>query len=70
MLELLALTALLIVAVIWLATRNGRQRTEVKITQATLAAVRKAKEIENEVQALDRDTLKSRAKLWMRTPGK
>jgi len=70
MLELLALTALLIVAVIWLATRNGRQRAEVKTAEDTLAAVRKAEEIENEVQALDRDALKSRAKLWLRTPGK
>ena len=70
MLEFLALTALLVVAVIWLATRNGRQRTEVKITQDTLATIRKAKEIENEIEALDRGTLKSRAKLWLRTTRK
>ncbi len=70
MLELLALTAILIVAVIWLAMRSGRQRTEVKITQDTLAAVRKAEEIENEVQALPSNTLRDRAKLWVRAPRK
>ena len=70
MLELLALTALLIVAVIWLASRSGRQRAAERTAQDTLATIRKAEEIENEVQALDRDTLKSRARQWMRTPGK
>jgi hypothetical protein len=66
MLELLALTALLIVAVIWLAMRNGRQRAEVDTTKDTLATVLKAKEIENEVEALSPDALKSRSKLWVR----
>ena len=66
MLELLVLTALLIVAVIWLALRNGRQRAEVDTTKDTLATVLKAKEIENEVEALNPDALKSRAKLWVR----
>ena len=66
MLELMVLAALLIVAVIWLAMRNGRQRTEVKVTQDTLAAALKAKEIENEVEALSPDALKSRSKLWVR----
>jgi hypothetical protein len=67
MLELLALTALLIIAVIWLAMRNGRQRAEVDTTKDTLATVLKAKEIENEVEALSPDALKSRSKLWVRS---
>lgn len=66
MLELLALTALLVAAVVWLAMRNGKQRTEVKVTQDTLAAALKAKEIENEVQALPPSALRDRAKLWVR----
>jgi hypothetical protein len=66
MLELLALTALLIIAVVWLAMRNGRQRAEVDTTKDTLATVLKAKEIENEVEALSPDALKSRSKLWVR----
>ncbi len=70
MLEIVALTALLIVAVIWLASHNGRQRAAERTAQDTLATIRKAEEIENEVQALDHDTLKSRAKLWLRTPRK
>ena len=63
---LLGVTALLVVAIIWLAMRNGRQRTEVKVTQDTLAAALKAKEVENEVEALSPDALKSRSKLWVR----
>ena len=66
MLELMVLAALLIVAVIWLAMRNGRQRAEVDTTKDTLATVLKAKEIENEVEALSPDALKSRSKLWVR----
>jgi hypothetical protein len=66
MLELLALTALLIIAGVWLAMRNGRQRAEVDTTKDTLATVLKAKEIENEVEALSPDALKSRSKLWVR----
>ncbi len=70
MLELLALTALLIVAVIWLAARNGRKRAEAEAAEDTLATALKAEEIRDEVEALDRDTLKSRAKLWLRAPVK
>ena len=66
MAEVLILTGLLVAAVIWLATRGGRQRTEVKVTQDTLAAALKAKEIENEVEALSSDALKSRARKWVR----
>lgn len=67
MLELLALTALLVAAVVWLAMRNGKQRTEVKVTQDTLAAALKAKEIETEVESLPADVLRRRAKVWVRS---
>jgi len=70
MLELLALTTLLIVAVVWLAAWNGRKRAEAEAAKDTLATIRKAEEIENEVEALSPDALKSRARQWMRTPGK
>jgi len=70
MLEFLAVTALLLVAVIWLAARSGRKRAEAEIAKDTLATTLRAEEIKDEVEALDRDTLKSRAKLWLRTPGK
>lgn len=68
MTELLILAVLLVAAVIWLAMRNGRRWMAEKTIEDTLAAIRKAEEVENEVQALDRDTLKSRAKLWVRAP--
>ena len=67
---LLGVTALLVVAIIWLAMRHGWERREVKTVKDTLAAIRKAEEIENEVEALDRDTLKSRARKWVRAPVK
>ena len=66
MLEFLILAALLVAAVIWLAMRNGRQRAEVDTTKDTLATALKAKEVENEVEALSPDALKSRSKLWVR----
>ena len=67
MTELLVLAALLVAAVIWLAMQTGRQRTEVKTTQDTLAAALKAKEVENEVEALSPDALKSRSRKWVRS---
>ena len=63
---LLGVTALLVIAIIWLAMRNGRQGAEVDTTKDTLAAAIKAKEVENEVEALSPDALKSRSKLWVR----
>ena len=68
MTEILILAVLLVAAVIWRAMRNGRRWMAEKTIEDTLAAIRKAEEVENEVQALDRDTLKSRAKLWVRAP--
>ena len=67
MLEFLILAALLVAAVIWLAIRNGKQRAEVDTTKDTLATALKAKEVENEVEALSPDALKSRSKLWVRS---
>ena len=66
MLELLALTALLIVAVVWLAARNGRKRAEAEAAEDTLATTLRAEEIKDEVEALSPDALKSRSKLWVR----
>ena len=63
---LLGVTALLVIAIIWLAMRNGRQGAEADTTKDTLAAALKAKEIENEVQALPPSALRDRAKLWVR----
>ena len=66
MLEFLILAALLVAAVIWLAIRNGKQRAEVDTTKDTLATALKAKEVENEVEALSPDALKSRSRKWVR----
>ena len=63
---LLGVTALLVIAIIWLAMRNGRQGAEADTTKDTLAAAIRAKEVENEVEALSPDALKSRSKLWVR----
>ncbi len=51
----------------WLGGRKAAI-SDVKAKQAEgrLAAVAKAQEIENEVEALDPDTLKSRARKWVR----
>ncbi len=67
MLEFLILAALLVAAVIWLAIRNGKQRAEVDTTKDTLATALKAKEVENEVEALSPDALKSRSRKWVRS---
>ena len=66
MLEFLILAALLVAAVIWLAMRNGKQRAEVDTTKDTLTTALKAKEVENEVEALSPDALKSRSRKWVR----
>ena len=64
---LLGVTALLVVAIIWLAMRHGWERREVKTTKDALATALKAKEVENEVEALSPDALRDRAKLWVRS---
>ena len=52
----------------WLA--EGEARMRVKIDKDRLESARAAKEIENEIEALDRDTLKRRAAGWVRDNGK
>ena len=49
---------------------EGEARLRAKIDKDRLEAARAAKEIENEVEALDRDTLKRRAAGWVRGNGK
>lgn len=45
---------------------RGEQRLRDRIAQRTLERVQEAKEVRNEVEALDRDTLKRRATKWVR----
>ena len=66
MIALLTITVVLIVMVVLFALAIGRRSgTDAK---ATLTAVRKAEEIENEVQALPADALRARARTWVRRP--
>ena len=66
MIALLTITVVLIVMVVLFALAIGRRSgSEAK---ATLTAVRKAEEIENEVQALPADALRARARTWVRKP--
>lgn len=46
--------------------KEGREEVRAEIVKSTLRAVRKADEVENEVEALDHDTLKRRASRWVR----
>jgi type II secretory pathway component PulJ len=55
-----------LLAVLWLAARLGRHSAQSDAARETLRRVQEIQEIENEVQALDRDTLKSRARHWVR----
>lgn len=52
----------------WMATAEAKLRA--KIEAKRRAAIEDAKEIRNEVEALDRDTLKRRAAKWVRNPSK
>ena len=66
MTALLTITVVLIVMVVLFALAIGRRSgSEAK---ATLTAVRKAEEIENEVDALPADALRARARAWVRKP--
>ena len=49
---------------------EGEARLRAKIDKDRLEAARAAKEIENEIEALDRGTLKRRAAGWVRDNGK
>ena len=66
MIALLTITVVLIVMVVLFALAIGRRSGA--DAKATLTAVRKAEEIENEVQALPADALRARARTWVRKP--
>jgi len=52
---------------IWFGGRmSGKADAKAKRTGERLKAMRAANDITNEVEALDRETLKNRAKTWMR----
>ena len=55
-----------LLAILWLAARLGRQSEKSAAARETLRRVQEIQEIENEIQALDRDTLKSHARKWVR----
>ena len=66
MIALLTITVVLIVMVVLFALAIGRRSgSEAK---ATLSAVRKAEETENEIEALPADALRARARTWVRKP--
>lgn len=48
----------------WVA--DGEARLRAKVEARRQAAMQQAREIENEVEALDRDSLKRRAAVWVR----
>ncbi len=56
--------ALLGIRSMWI--QQGEERLKSKIERERLDAALKAKEIENEVEALDRDAVRRRGKLWVR----
>ena len=66
MIALLTITVILIVMVVLFALAIGRRSGG--DAKETLTAVRKAEEIENEVQALPSDALRARARTWVRKP--
>jgi hypothetical protein len=66
MIELLAITVILIVMVVLFAVATGRRSGS--NAKKTLDAVRDAEEVKDEVEALPSDTLRDRARLWVRRP--
>jgi len=61
--------ALATLAAIWFGGRkSGISAVKAKQNEARLEAAQRAQEVENEVEALDRDTLKRRARRWVRGP--
>ena len=66
MIALLTITVILIVMVVLFAVATGRRSGG--NAKEKLEAVRKAEEIENEVQALPSDALRARARTWVRKP--
>jgi membrane protein implicated in regulation of membrane protease activity len=52
---------------IWFGGRmSGKADAKAKRTDQRLKAMKQAEVIENEVQALDRDTLRARSSVWVR----
>lgn len=49
---------------------EGRKKQEQARAAQNVQAIRNAVEVENEVEALDRDTLKRRAAKWVRGPSR
>lgn len=64
-----ALVAVSGVVAIWFGGKKAG-KTDIKLKQAEerIKAIKEAEETRNEVEALDRDTLKSRARIWVRGP--
>jgi hypothetical protein len=61
--------ALAALAAIWLGGRKaGQTAVKTKALEARLKAVKEAEDVQNEVEALDRDTLRGRATVWVRKP--
>ena len=60
--------AAIALAASWFGGRKAAQ-TDIKleVAERNLKVVQQAEVIENEVQALDRDTLQSRSRKWVRT---
>lgn len=60
--------AAITLAASWFGGRKAAQ-TDIKleVAERNLKVVQQAEVIENEVQALDRDTLQSRSRKWVRT---
>ena len=50
----------------WLS--DGEEKLRERIEAKRADALRQAREVENEVEALDRDALKRRASVWVRDP--
>ena len=63
---LLGITALLFGAVIWLAIRSDRDRRNAEQSAQRFDEALRAKEIENEVEALSTDALERRSRVWVR----
>jgi Sec-independent protein translocase protein TatA len=64
--ELLTITVILIVVVVLFAVATGRRSGG--NAKETLEAVRNADEVKDEVEALPSDTLRARARTWVRKP--
>ncbi len=61
---------LLMVLTTWLSLKRASDANEkVKVATGRIEAMKQAEEIENEVEALDVDTLKRRSAKWVRETG-